>query len=49
MEQTRQAILANSFIGFKKAFLANYQTTDEERRLTQKQQWFARRLDRNLK
>lgn len=49
MGQIRQAILTNSFISFKKAFLANYQTTDEKKRLTQKQEWLAHRFDRNLK
>ena len=48
MEQIRQAILDGSFIALKESFLANYQTTDEEKRLTQKQKWLTYRFDRNL-
>ena len=42
MEQIRQAILDGTFINLKDSFLANYQTTDEEVRLTQKQKWLQR-------
>jgi queuine tRNA-ribosyltransferase len=42
MEQMRQAILDGSFITLKESFLADYQTTDEEARLTQKQRWLQR-------
>ncbi len=42
MEQIRQAILDGNFINLKGSFLANYQTTDEEARLTQKQKWLQR-------
>jgi len=42
MEQIRQAIMVDSFVTLKDNFLANYQTTDEEARLTQKQKWLQR-------
>jgi len=42
MEQMRQAILEGSFITLKESFLADYQTTDEETRLAQKQRWLER-------
>jgi len=42
MEQIRQSIIEGSFIKLKDAFLASYQTTDEETRLTQKQKWLQR-------
>jgi queuine tRNA-ribosyltransferase len=42
MEQMRQAILDGNFITLKESFLADYQTTDEETRLAQKQRWLER-------
>jgi len=42
MEQMRQAILDGNFINLKDSFLADYQTTDEEMRLAQKQRWLQR-------
>ncbi|MFC2000035.1 tRNA guanosine(34) transglycosylase Tgt [Chloroflexota bacterium] len=42
MEQTRQAIREGSFADFKKSFLGNYRTTDEETRIAQKQKWLER-------
>jgi queuine tRNA-ribosyltransferase len=42
MEQMRQAIVQGGFGEFRREFLENYRTTDEEVRLAQKQQWLAR-------
>lgn len=42
MEQMRQALLDDSFVKLKDTFLANYQTTNEEMRMTQKQKWLRR-------
>jgi len=42
MERMRQAVLDGSFMNLKDSFLADYQTTDEETRLAQKQRWLQR-------
>ncbi|MFC1925884.1 tRNA guanosine(34) transglycosylase Tgt [Chloroflexota bacterium] len=42
MEQIRQAILTGSFDTLKKTFLADYRTTSEETRISQKQKWLQR-------
>ena len=42
MEGMRQAIVRGSFDDFQGEFLANYQTTDEDVRLAQKQRWLER-------
>ena len=42
MEQSRQAIREGRFADFKKSFLGNYRTTDEEARIAQKQKWLGR-------
>jgi len=48
VSSARTAILSGTFGSFKKGFLKNYQTTDEEMRLKQKQQWLkSRRLRDN--
>jgi queuine tRNA-ribosyltransferase len=39
MHQIRASILAGSFEDFRAEFLANYHTTDEQARVTQKQRW----------
>jgi queuine tRNA-ribosyltransferase len=43
MGQVRCAILNDTFSSFKDNFLANYQSTNEEVRLTQKQKWLKSR------
>jgi len=43
MQKVREAILSGTFNSFKDNFLANYKTTDEEIRLTQKQRWLKSR------
>jgi len=48
ISSARTAILRGTFKAFKKSFLKNYQTTNEEMRLKQKQQWLkSRRLSDN--
>jgi queuine tRNA-ribosyltransferase len=42
MEQMRQAILESNFTTLKESFLSDYQTTNEETRLAQKQRWLER-------
>jgi len=42
MGQMRQALIDGSFVTLKDTFLANYQTTNEETRLAQKQKWLKR-------
>jgi queuine tRNA-ribosyltransferase len=44
MAKIRGAILSGTFPHFKDDFLANYQTTDEETRLSQKQRWLKSRF-----
>jgi queuine tRNA-ribosyltransferase len=43
MEQIRQAILDDTFLSFKDGFLARYQSTSEEMRLSQKRNWLQSR------
>ena len=45
MRQIRSAILDGSFNSFKDNFLAGYQPTDEQVRLSQKQRWLKSRSD----
>jgi queuine tRNA-ribosyltransferase len=42
MEQIRQALIDGNFIALKNTFLADYQTTNEEVRVAQKQKWLQR-------
>ena len=42
MERIRQAIAEDRFSDLRDSFLANYRTTDEEARITQKQKWLSR-------
>jgi queuine tRNA-ribosyltransferase len=42
MEGMRQAIVRGTFDDFRREFLANYRTTDEDVRLAQKQRWLER-------
>jgi len=46
MRKIRDAILNGTFNSFKESFLANYKTTDEEIRLSQKQRWLKLRRPR---
>jgi queuine tRNA-ribosyltransferase len=46
IRNVRSAILSGAFSSFKDNFLANYQPTDEQVRLSQKQKWLKAR---NLK
>jgi queuine tRNA-ribosyltransferase len=43
MDKIRGAIVSGTFLTFKDNFLANYQTTNEQLRLSQKQKWRERR------
>ncbi len=43
MQTMREAILSGTFSAFKDNFLANYQPTDEQIRLSQKQKWLKSR------
>jgi queuine tRNA-ribosyltransferase len=43
MNKIRGAILDGTFLSFKDNFLANYQPTDEQIRLSQKQKWLKSR------
>jgi queuine tRNA-ribosyltransferase len=43
MNKIRSAILDGTFVAFKDSFLKNYQTTDEQIRLSQKQKWLKSR------
>ncbi|MBM4432868.1 MAG: tRNA-guanine transglycosylase, partial [Chloroflexi bacterium] len=43
MQKMREAILSGTFGSFKDNFLANYKTTDEEIRLSQKRRWLKSR------
>ncbi|MBL7125172.1 MAG: tRNA guanosine(34) transglycosylase Tgt [Dehalococcoidales bacterium] len=43
MAKIRDAILNGTFLSFKDSFLANYQSTDEQTRLSQKQKWLKSR------
>jgi len=43
MRKARGAILNGTFLSFKDSFLANYQPTDEQTRLSQKQKWLKSR------
>jgi queuine tRNA-ribosyltransferase len=42
MDETRSSILEGNFPAFKRSFLADYQVTDEESRLSQKRKWTGR-------
>jgi queuine tRNA-ribosyltransferase len=42
MEEIRRSILEDTFTVFRDSFLANYQPTDEEARMIQKQKWLER-------
>jgi queuine tRNA-ribosyltransferase len=39
MNKIRSAILGGTFSSFKESFLANYRSTDEKTRLSQKRKW----------
>jgi queuine tRNA-ribosyltransferase len=43
MDKIRGAIGDGTFLSFKNNFLASYQPTDEQMRLSQKQKWLERR------
>jgi queuine tRNA-ribosyltransferase len=43
MNKIRDAILDGTFVSFKDSFLASYQPTDEQIRLSQKQKWLEKR------
>ena len=43
MQKIRDAILDGTFSSFRSSFLANYEPTDEEIRLSQKQKWLKSR------
>jgi queuine tRNA-ribosyltransferase len=43
MNKVRGAILDGTFVSFKDSFLASYQPTDEQMRLSQKQKWLEKR------
>jgi len=45
MNKIRGAIQNGTFVSFKDSFLANYQSTDEQMRLSQKQKWLEKRID----
>jgi len=45
MRRIREAILDGRFAALKRAFLAEYRTTDEETRLVQKQKWLSSRTE----
>jgi len=47
MRRIRDAILDGTFVSFKDEFLSNYQPTDEQIRLEQKQKWLKSWLDRS--
>lgn len=46
MQNMREAILDGTFGSFKDEFLSNYQPTDEQARLAQKQKWLKSRQER---
>ncbi len=43
MEEMRRSIISGNFLSFKNSFLANYEPTDADTRLAQKQKWVKRR------
>jgi queuine/archaeosine tRNA-ribosyltransferase len=43
MGEIRSAILDGTFSAFRDNFLASYQPTDEQTRVSQKQKWLERR------